>query len=305
VKNWLGSLGRNKSLKILSLLLALALWFAVSGEERTETTLSVFLELAGLPANMTVVSELPPALQVRVVGPRSTIGKLSQTRLSHSLDLAHFKPGRHTVTLGPNSFAFPRGVVVTRIQPNPLDLVLASSIVRALPIKPVLEGSPPEGYEVIDVTTRPSTVTVKGPYSELSNLKFIPTLAIDVAQLTEHTVVGTDLDFKTLHLSLQEQLPILADINIGPKTMTRTLSGVPVNAGSHPVRLSPAQISITLQGPYPQVKDLASKDIKAAVDCGRLTQGRHRVNILVDLPAGITLVKMNPATVTATVAKSR
>jgi YbbR domain-containing protein len=305
VTSWLGSLGRNRSLKILSLLLALALWFAVSGEERTETTLNVSLELAGLPNNMTVVSELPPALQVRVVGPRSTISKLSQTRLTHTLDLAHFKAGRHTVTLGPNSFAFPRGVVVTRIQPNPLDLVLASSIVRTLPIKPVLEGSPPDGYEVIDVITRPSTVTVKGPYSELGSLKFIPTLPIDVAKLTEHTVVGTDLDFKTLHLSLQEQLPILADINIGPKTLTRTLSGVPVLAPPQPIRLSPAQISITLQGPYPQVKELRARDIKATVDGGSLTPGRHHLNVSVNLPAGVTLVKMTPATVTATVAKSR
>jgi YbbR domain-containing protein len=304
VTSWLGSLGRNKSLKILSLLLALALWFAVSGEERTETTLSVSLELAGLPNNMTVVSELPPALQVRVVGPRSTISKLSQTRLTHTLDLSHFKAGRHTLTLGPNSFAFPRGVVVTRIQPNPLDLVLASSIVRTLPIKPVLEGSPPEGYEVIDVTTRPSKVTVKGPYSELGSLKFIPTLPIDAANLTEHTVVGTDLDFKTLHLSLQEQLPILADINIGPKTLTRTLSAVPVLA-LHPVRLSPAQISITLQGPYPQVKELKASDVKATIEGGSLPPGRHRLNVSVDLPAGVTLVKMTPATVTATVAKLR
>jgi YbbR domain-containing protein len=305
LKDWLGSLRRHKALKILSLLLAVALWFAVSGEERTETTLSVALELANLRPHMTIVSEVPPALQVRVIGPRSTIGKLSQARLTHTIDLAHFQPGRHTVNLGPNSFAFPRGVVVTRIQPNPLDLTLAASITRTLPIRPILEGSPPEGYEVIGAETRPPQVTVKGPSGELNSLKFIPTLPIEVSNLTERTVVGTDLDFKALHLTLKEQISILADLNIGPKTLTRTFSGVPVAAGPLPARLSPAQISLTLQGPYPQVKDLKPEEVKATVDTGNLSPGRHRLNVSVDLPAGASLMKMNPAAVTATVARPR
>ena len=50
MKDWLASLGRHKALKLLSLLLALALWLAVGGEERTETTLSMSLELVNLPA---------------------------------------------------------------------------------------------------------------------------------------------------------------------------------------------------------------------------------------------------------------
>jgi len=298
-------LGRHKTLKILSLLLALALWFAVSGEERTEATLNVALELANLPPQMTIVSEVPPALQVRVMGPRSTIGKLSQARLTHTIDLAHYQPGRHAVNLGPNSFAFPRGVVVTRIQPNPLDINLAASITRTLPIKPILEGTPPEGFEVVSAETRPPKVTVKGPYTELNSLKFIPTLPIDVSNLTEHTVVGTDLDFKTLHLTLQERISILADLNIGPKTLTRTLSGVPVAAGPLPARLAPAKISFTLQGPYPQVKNLKPEDVKATVDTRNLAPGRHRLNISVDLPAGVSLMKLSPAAVTATVARPR
>ncbi|MBI4644219.1 MAG: hypothetical protein HY743_10980 [Deltaproteobacteria bacterium] len=94
MKDLLGSLGRNRGLKLLALLLAVALWFAVGVEEPTETTLSVALELVNPPHGMMITSEIPPSLQVRVIGPGSVIRKLTQARLAQTIDLAGFKRGR-------------------------------------------------------------------------------------------------------------------------------------------------------------------------------------------------------------------
>jgi YbbR domain-containing protein len=305
LKNWLASLGRHKGLKLLSLLLALALWFAVSGEERTETTLSLALELVNTPATLVITSEVPPNLQVRVSGPRSIINKLSQTRLTQTIDLAGYKSGQHPYYFGPNSFSFPRGVQVARITPNPINLTLATSMTRTLSIKPALEGSPPEGYEVLEAKTRPEKVVVKGPATELQDLKYLSTLPIDVSYLTEHTVISTDLDFKNLHLSLKEQVPILADVSIIAKPLTRTISGALVEAVPGPARLKPAQVTLTLKGPWRQVKNLKATDLKVTVDTKDLSPGRHRLNVSVSLPNGLNLVQVQPATVTATVEKSR
>ncbi len=304
MKSWFGTLGRNRLLKLLSLLLAIALWFAVSGEERTETTLSMALEMVNLQPNLMVTSDVPPAIQVRVVGPRSIVNSLSQTRPSETINLANYKSGRHTFYLGPNSFAFPRGVQVIRIQPNPITLTLAATMTQTLPIKPVLENNPPEGYEVISVRFKPSQVMVKGPYPELAEMNFIPTLPIDLSHLKENTIIATDLDFKNLHLSLKEPVPIMADIQISPKTLTRTFSGVPVLSVSQPAKVSPSQMTITLKGPWPQVQDLKMEDLKARVDTRNLTPGRHRLNVSVELPDGVSLVRSQPPIVTVTVAKS-
>jgi YbbR domain-containing protein len=304
LKNWLASLGRHKGLKLLSLLLALALWFAVSGEERTETTLSLALELVNTPPTLVITSEVPPNLQVRVSGPRSIINKLSQTRLTQTIDLAGYKSGHHPYNFGPNSFSFPRGVQVARITPNPINLILATAMTRTLSIKPVLEGSPPEGYEVLETKTRPGKVVVRGPSSELQDLKYISTLPIDVNNLTEHTVISTDLDFKNLHLSLKEQVPILAEVSITAKPLTRTISGGLVEAVPVPARLKPAQVTLTLKGPWRQVKDLKATDLKVTVDTKGLSPGRHRLNVSVNLPNGLSLVQVQPAAVTATVEKS-
>lgn len=304
MKSWFGTLKRNRLLKLLSLLLAVALWFAVSGEERTETTLNMALEMVNLKPNIMVTSEVPPAIQVRVIGPRSIVNSLSQTRLSQALDLANYKTGRHTFSLGPNSFAFPRGVQVIRIQPNPINLTLATTQTQTLSIKPVLENNPPEGYEVISVKIKPLQVTVKGPYPELAELNFIPTLPIDLSRLKENAVIATDLDFKNLHLSLKESVPILAEVQIGPKTLIRTFSGVPVLTETPSPRVSPSQVSLTIKGPWPQVQNLKAEDLKARVDTRNLSPGRHRVNFSVELPDGLSLVRSRPAIVTVTIPKS-
>ncbi len=304
MKNWFGTLGRNRLLKLLSLLLAIALWFAVSGEERTETTLNMALEIVNLHQKLMVTSEVPPAIQVRVVGPRSIINNLPQTRLTEALDLANYKSGRHTFYLGPNSFAFPRGVQVIRIQPNPINLTLAATITQTLPIKPVIENNPPEGYKVVSVQTRPGKVTMKGPVPELSSLKSIATLPIDLSNLKESTIIATDLDFKNLHLSLKKPVPILADIQIAPKTLTRTFSGISVLSAPQSAKVSPAQVSLIIQGPWPQVKGLTADDFKARVDTSNLAPGRHRLKISVELPGGVSLVRSRPTQVTVTVDKS-
>jgi YbbR domain-containing protein len=302
--DWVAFLGRHKGLKLLSLLLAVALWFAVGGEERTEVTLSMALEFANIPPHLMVTSEVPPSLQVRVMGPQGLVRKLSQGRLTYALDLTGLKSGRHSFPLGPASFSFPRGVVVTRIQPSFVNLTLAPTITRTLPIMPVLEGAPPEGYEVTEIKTRPAQITVTGPATEFAGLKAIPTLPLDVSNLSAPATLTTDVDFKNLHLTPREQVPVLADITVEPKRITRTISGIPVVANPRPAHLSPSQVTLTLQGPGQQLRDLKASDLKARVDTRNLARGRQRLKVSVDLPPPLRLLKVQPDTLTVWAAKS-
>ena len=304
MRNWFGTLKRNRLLKFFSILLAIALWFTVSGEERTETSISMSLEMVNLDQNLMVTSEVPSAIQVRVIGSRSIVNNLSQSRFTQTLDLNGYKSGRHTFSLGPNTLSLPRGVQVVRIQPNPITLTLAATITRTLPIKPVLENNPAEGYELVSAQTRPAQATVRGPASELAELQVISTLPIDLSFLKEPTVIATDLDFKNLHLALKAPLPILADIQIAPKTMTRTFPGLPVLTDPQAGRVSPAQVALTIKGPWPLVQNLKAEDLKARVDTRNLAPGRHRLTVSVELPAGVSLVRARPDNVTVTLAKS-
>lgn len=300
LKNWLAHFGRNKGLKLLSLLLALALWFAVSGEERTETSLHMALEFANLPAQMAIVGEVPSELQVRIIGPQSIVNELSQSRLTQTIDLANYKSGPQAFYLGPSSFSFPQGVMVIRIQPNPLIIRLSTTISATLPIRPVLAGNPPEGYELKGIETKPEQVTVSGPEEELKDLKFLPTHPIELSRLTESSTIRTDLDFKNLHLTLKAQVPILAELVIQPKTLTRTLAKVPVIPEPNPARLQPSQVAVTVQGSWFPMKELKPTEVQARVDTRNLGPRRSRLQVAISLPQGVSLVRVEPTWVSAT-----
>lgn len=281
----------------------MALWLAVGGEERTETNLNIPLELVNLPSNLMVTSEVPSYIQVRVSGPRGLIRSLSQRRLTHSLDLADIKAGRQTFPLGVGSFNFPRGVQVTRVQPNPLILTFTPTVTRTLPVQPVFLGRPPEGFEVKSIKTRPAKVKVKGPERELDELKFLPTLPLDLTNLTGAATLSTTLNFQDLHISMVEQVPILADIEVSPKTLKRTFGDIPVVAQPLSAKLSPERVAVTIEGPWPQVKNLEAKDLKASVSTGGLTPGRYRLRVQVQLPEGLAVDKVSPQDLMARIEK--
>lgn len=276
----------------------MVLWFAVGGEERTETTLNLNLELVNLSSNLMITSEVPPNLQVRVTGPRSIIRGLSQSRLVHTVDLAGVKTGNHSVALGPSAFSFPRGVIVSRVQPNPLTLTLAATVTRTLAIQPSLTGAPPEGFEVKSVKVRPDQVTAKGVASELENLKAVSTLPIDLSNLSGPVTLATDLDFKNLHLTLKEQVPILVDLVIAEKIVKRTLAGVQVYASPQTAKLSPATVTVTLTGPFRRLKELKPSELLATVNAQNLKPGRHNLRVSVQVPEGLRLETLTPPTVT-------
>jgi YbbR domain-containing protein len=301
--SWFAALGRHKWLKLLSFFLAVLLWFSVGGEERTETTLILSLELVNLRPHLMVVGEVPPNIQVRVIGPRSTIRSLSQARLAHTIDLSRFDAGDHSIPLGPGAFSFPRGITVARVHPNPLDLSLAATITRTLPIRPSLTASPPEGFEVQRVKTRPDHVTVKGVAAELEELTEITTLPIDLSNLSGPVTLATDLDFRGLHLTLKEPVPILVDLVIAEKIVKRTISGVQVYASPESASLTPSTLTVTLTGPYRRLKELTAAEILATVDTKNLLPGRHNLQVSVQVPNGFKLESLSPQTVTARIAK--
>ena len=160
--------------------------------------------------------------------------------------------------------------MVTRIQPNPLIIDLSSTISATLPIKPVLAGNPAEGYELKSIETKPEQVTVSGPEEELKDLKFLPTHPIEMSRLTGASTIRTDLDFKNLHLTLKAQVPILVELVIQPKTLTRTLSKVSVIPEPVPARLQPSEVAVTVQGSWFRMKELNLAEVQARVDTRNL-----------------------------------
>ena len=58
-------------------------------------------------------------------------------------------------------------------------------MVKDVPVRPVLNGSPEIGYAVKSLEVKPKEVTIEGPASEINRVGYLKTEPIDITGLAE------------------------------------------------------------------------------------------------------------------------
>jgi YbbR domain-containing protein len=207
---------RNLALKVVSVVLAALLWLIVSGEQTVERVLRIPLEFTNIPAQLELVGEPPTVVDVRVRGSSGALGRLAAGDLAAVLDVRTPRPGQRLYHLTGDEVRAPFGVDVVQVAPSSITLFFEPSQAKSVPVLPVLEGQPAEGFAVGKVTSDPIRVDVVGPASALKALSSAVTEAISVegatANVTESVTVG--LADSTVRLK-------------GPQTARVTVSIVP------------------------------------------------------------------------------
>ncbi len=181
----LDKLASNWSLKLLALAIALAMWVFVVGQEKSEISVRVPVEITNIPPDMMVVDDVVGEVDARLYGPRTLIRRVATERLSKAVDLTGLGLGTHVFQIEPDDLKLPPGVRVLRISPDAFRLTLAPRLTREVPVQPVIKGSPAEGFELAEVKFKPAKVTVVGLREDVSELDFVFTLPLDVTDRKE------------------------------------------------------------------------------------------------------------------------
>ncbi len=194
------------SIKLLSLGLALTLWFYVTSKGKTEMTLSVPLELRNIPQALAIVGDVAGALEVRVQGQERvlrdiTIGK----KVFGVLDLALSKAGENVVPISPDDIRRPSGVTVMHLSLSEVKVRLEPLVRRAVRLKPVLHGTPASGFHVAKVTVSPAKITVEGPSSIINTLDVLQTMPIDIQGAGDSITVDPKIDYQGKSVKILEK----------------------------------------------------------------------------------------------------
>src|SRR5215470_5610659 len=149
--------------KIVSLALAVGLWWAVSHDPIAEVEVTVPIEFHRLPANLEMSSVNFPEAQVRVRGPERVIHGMRPQDVHVELDLAGVKPGERTFDLTAQQVHLPYEVEVTQVVPAQVRLGFDVSMTREVEIKPRVIGTFAPGYRIADVRVEPEKISISGP----------------------------------------------------------------------------------------------------------------------------------------------
>jgi hypothetical protein len=122
--------------KLVSVLLAILLWYAVEGEPELVTSRALPLYFERLPADLLLTAEAPSSVRVEMRGPS---GKLSPSSLSDAafrLDLSPVNaPGERTFTLSSANLNLPSGVTFLRAAPSQPHLAFDRNLGKDVPVE--------------------------------------------------------------------------------------------------------------------------------------------------------------------------
>ncbi|HEY3157864.1 MAG TPA: CdaR family protein [Vicinamibacterales bacterium] len=287
---------RHFGLKFLSIVLAALLWLVVSGEQVVERVVRIPLEFTNLPARLEMVGDTPAVVDVRVRGSSGSLSRLAPGELVAVLDVRSARPGRRLFHVTGTDVRSPFGVEVVQVSPASLSVAFEESASKVVPVKPVVEGEPREGFVVGAVTSDPATVEVVGPVSSLGKLTEAITEPVSVAGASAPVHESVTIGVLNPGVRLRTPQSAAVTVNVVAAPVEHRISEVPVEAkgGRNGARLVPERVTVVLRGAREVVDTVRPSDIVATVDLDGLGPGQFQLPVRVGPPARLTVVRVEP-----------
>ncbi len=184
---------RNFGLKVLSLGLAVGLWYAVASDTPAELAVNVPIEFYNIPNNLEINSERIPEAQVRVRGPARLIHQFRATDVHVEVNLAGAGPGERTVDLTARQVRQPRDLDVVQVVPGQFQLSLDSRSTRTIEVRPRVMGNFASGLRIARVVADPRTVTITGPHKRVEAIEAASTDPVDASGVISSQTFSTNV----------------------------------------------------------------------------------------------------------------
>ncbi len=190
---------KNLPFKLVSLAIAILLWWAVGRDQPIEIPMTVPLEFQNAPTDLDVNSSYPFEARITLQGPQRLLQELNPSQVHAVLDLQGATPGERTFDLTRKDIHVPRNVKVLQIVPSQFHISFDRSATRSVPIQPRVIGTLLSGYGITDVAADPSTITIVGPERRVNAIQAAMTDPVDAtgivgkATFTTHAYVTDPL----------------------------------------------------------------------------------------------------------------
>ena len=181
----------NALLKLVSLLIAILMWYGVAHEPVSEISVRVPIEFSEPPKDLDYTSDVIPQAQVRLRGPARLLRDLPQESVHVVMNLRGAVPGERTYDLTAEQVQVPHNVDVLQITPSRLRLVFDTPETRQVAVKPRIVGTLPPGYGIVTMSAVPSTVTITGPSRHVDAVDSALTDVVDITGVAGQSSIDT------------------------------------------------------------------------------------------------------------------
>jgi len=294
-------LTQNYWQKLLAFLMAFFIWLMAPAPNKqglTEMQFFAPISYINLPKDLEITKHPPQAVSVFVRIPQNMVGEINPSQFQLQVDLSDAEPGENSFQLKRSEVLAPKQVKVVKILPSSLDITFDDRIEMVLPIEPVFQGDPAEGYVMERVTLNPREVTVHGPRSLLKGMIQLETKGIDINGLNSQVDMVVHPIFPQ-GISPVEPKPEIytARIEIGSEPMSLIFEKVPIGLVNqvYVTKVNPKSFNVQLRGPRRLMERLTMDDVQAFINLQPYAPGNYKIKApTMRVPNGVQVLKIWP-----------
>ena len=184
LKWMVGLVFENFGWKILSLLIALAIWALVASEPELSTSVNARLEYKNLPEDLEIASQTASEVSLEMRGPSGQLSGLGDgVHPVVILDMSSVVPGERTFPIGESNIRLNRRVHMVTSTPSEVRFDFERRLARSVPVRVRVTGEGQNGYLVASREVHPDTLTVVGPSSHVARIAAAITDPVDVSNV--------------------------------------------------------------------------------------------------------------------------
>lgn len=295
----------NWPLKLAAIGLATLLYAGLVLSQSTQTFNGVIqVKVINQPEDTFMLKAVDPVTEVRYFSPSGAVPFTST--FTATVDVADVEPGSGPVSVPVVIESADARINVIGSTPDVVTIQLDELVTRENVPVMIDYGTPPEGFEVGDVTVTPPSVSVSGPASVVDRI-------VGVQGTVQIQPSGIMVDQDVLLTAVDEVGGTVSPVNVEPRTArvqipvfqnrrSRTVPVRPVITGTPAAGFEVASVTVlpatvTVEGSAEQLSELAKADTEPVSVTG--ASGDIRTSIGLALPSGI--VPLGDAEVTVTV----
>ena len=200
---------RDWPLKLVSLVLALALWLLLVPAEKmfSEKALTIPLETRNVPAGLEIVEPPVAAIDITLRAPNRLLDEIGPSGLVARIDLDRATVFQQEYPLNTSMIAVPPGAEVVKISPSKVAIRLERTAEAKLELRPLVRGRAAAGHRHVRTDIEPPSVVVRGPESLVGGVNAATTAPVDISGLTASTVFEADIILPRPELRLVSSQP--------------------------------------------------------------------------------------------------
>ena len=287
---------------LVAFLLAVGIWYVVTGSEKVESQVEVRTDYRGLPQGLVIRSGTVSRVSVRVRASVGMLHSVSGRDFACFVDLSAVKKGDNILPISNNQIMLPGGMEVIDVTPSRIYLDVDTLENKTVPLLASIQGDPPGDY-TLEARVEPAEARISGASSQVEG---ISQLVIPVTA-EQPLVPGTTESRRLIPLpdgvdATPHEAKVTLHVGIKRKLVQVTR---PVNVyvpERFDAAVRPGRATLSLAVPESLAgKISANNGIKAYIQLDRYEPGSYSLPVQAALPEGIELVKVEPANVSVTV----